>query len=455
MSMIVHSPHGRSRFASTVAKPCQSPKGLKSHRDALSHVKKGQGLSVQHDCNPPSITTVTPWGLSGGDSRWATELSATRGAPDPRYFELIALDIFLQTAYCLLNLSHIVFPFPSGHNALLLEWLDAYCETHQVYFLGRITLKNNLPKQGQVPSVHLLRSDQAKHAETGKASLVQRQTVYRHNPHWGHRGSQYPDLDSLQYPFVLASYQQAKLSYMVDKANTNINRLQENRLPEVSDCHQVKWHNPDPRGKPKHKARYKRNAGLGRPCALSKVHTVRSQGILVENKSIYLKDQDKKRLLYFEMEVDMLGKALDFKAFKSPKAKTMFHSYTLLMLAKYMVKGRHYNKVEQEGELGSPQGGTCSETDRTVQKCDAAKPHERSKTAAGKKRSTDSAGHPNNEDDLNDSGKDGDISRKRSKKRVKESGLKFACPFFKHDPERYKTTRSCMGPGWTNVHRVK
>ncbi|SCO06426.1 uncharacterized protein FFB20_12598 [Fusarium fujikuroi] len=155
------------------------------------------------------------------------------------------------------------------------------------------------------------------------------------------------------------------------------------------------------------------------------------------------------------MGIDMLGTALDFKTFKSLKAKTMFQSNTLLMLAKYMVQGRNYNRVEQEGELGSSQEGICSQKDRTVQKCDAAKPHERSKTTAGKKRSTGSAEHPNDEDDLNDSGKDGDISGKRSKKRVKESGLKFACPFFKHEPERYKTIRSCMGPGWTNVHRVK
>ncbi|PNP79403.1 hypothetical protein FNYG_07238 [Fusarium nygamai] len=91
------------------------------------------------------------------------------------------------------------------------------------------------------------------------------------------------------------------------------------------------------------------------------------------------------------------------------------------MLAKYMVKGRNCNKVEQEGELGSPQEGTSSQKDQTEQQRDAAKHQERSKTSAGKKRSTGPAGHPNDEDDLNDPGKDGDTSRKRSKKRAKES----------------------------------
>lgn len=34
-------------------------------------------------------------------------------------------------------------------------------------------------------------------------------------------------------------------------------------------------------------------------------------------------------------------------------------------------------------------------------------------------------------------------------------GLRFACPFYKHNPERYETSRSCCGPGWETVHRVK
>ncbi|KAG4258878.1 hypothetical protein FPRO03_13344 [Fusarium proliferatum] len=32
---------------------------------------------------------------------------------------------------------------------------------------------------------------------------------------------------------------------------------------------------------------------------------------------------------------------------------------------------------------------------------------------------------------------------------------RFACPFYKHDPERYKTERTCPGPGWDTVLLVK
>jgi hypothetical protein len=32
---------------------------------------------------------------------------------------------------------------------------------------------------------------------------------------------------------------------------------------------------------------------------------------------------------------------------------------------------------------------------------------------------------------------------------------KLACPFFKRNPRGYTGWRSCPGPGWLSVHRVK
>ncbi|KAL2160793.1 hypothetical protein VTH06DRAFT_990 [Thermothelomyces fergusii] len=32
---------------------------------------------------------------------------------------------------------------------------------------------------------------------------------------------------------------------------------------------------------------------------------------------------------------------------------------------------------------------------------------------------------------------------------------KFACPFAKHDPDKYQSIKTCCGPGWDKVHRVK
>ena len=41
----------------------------------------------------------------------------------------------------------------------------------------------------------------------------------------------------------------------------------------------------------------------------------------------------------------------------------------------------------------------------------------------------------------------------KNKKRAKHALL--ACPFCKHDPARYKNVKTCMGPGWVSLHRVK
>ncbi|OLN87335.1 hypothetical protein CCHL11_03672 [Colletotrichum chlorophyti] len=48
-----------------------------------------------------------------------------------------------------------------------------------------------------------------------------------------------------------------------------------------------------------------------------------------------------------------------------------------------------------------------------------------------------------------------DRNNKRAKTDVDDDRQKFACPFYKHDPVRYKNHRSCVGPGWTELHRLK
>lgn len=32
---------------------------------------------------------------------------------------------------------------------------------------------------------------------------------------------------------------------------------------------------------------------------------------------------------------------------------------------------------------------------------------------------------------------------------------KYACPFSRHEPAKYKHVKTCCGPGWDDVHRVK
>ncbi|KAH9227837.1 hypothetical protein K456DRAFT_1847808 [Colletotrichum gloeosporioides 23] len=51
---------------------------------------------------------------------------------------------------------------------------------------------------------------------------------------------------------------------------------------------------------------------------------------------------------------------------------------------------------------------------------------------------------------------DDDAHNHAQKKRTKTGdGRKFACPFFKFDQERYQSQRTCCGPGWDEIHRLK
>ncbi|PVH77573.1 hypothetical protein DL98DRAFT_591173 [Cadophora sp. DSE1049] len=60
-------------------------------------------------------------------------------------------------------------------------------------------------------------------------------------------------------------------------------------------------------------------------------------------------------------------------------------------------------------------------------------------------------------DDPDDS--QNDRARKLAKcdrsKRAGATPSKFACPYFKRDPSSHRKLRSCAGPGWDTVHRVK
>jgi hypothetical protein len=62
-------------------------------------------------------------------------------------------------------------------------------------------------------------------------------------------------------------------------------------------------------------------------------------------------------------------------------------------------------------------------------------------------------------DEDRDQDKDDDSSRKKPKPHsftdTERLSKKFACPFYKHNPVRYQNIRSCPGPGWDTIHRLK
>jgi hypothetical protein len=62
----------------------------------------------------------------------------------------------------------------------------------------------------------------------------------------------------------------------------------------------------------------------------------------------------------------------------------------------------------------------------------------------GEKNGRGNGDDPNKRQKLDRTPKDGAVVSTR-----------FACPFYKRDPEKYRNQRSCPGPGWDTVHRLK
>ncbi|KAF1938827.1 hypothetical protein EJ02DRAFT_270547 [Clathrospora elynae] len=79
----------------------------------------------------------------------------------------------------------------------------------------------------------------------------------------------------------------------------------------------------------------------------------------------------------------------------------------------------------------------------------------KSSQCSGHKRKSRREGTPPLEDD----DEDGPHKRRRGSATTttddSETGARFACPFYKHDPDRYRSRRTCPGPGWPTVHRMK
>jgi hypothetical protein len=77
--------------------------------------------------------------------------------------------------------------------------------------------------------------------------------------------------------------------------------------------------------------------------------------------------------------------------------------------------------------------------------------------SAGQKRSSD---HSSRDESENDEDEDeGSSRRKRDNKRTKttkeDTRPRFACPYHQYDPARFGSERTCCGPGWINISRVK
>ncbi|KXH35482.1 hypothetical protein CSAL01_01563 [Colletotrichum salicis] len=74
---------------------------------------------------------------------------------------------------------------------------------------------------------------------------------------------------------------------------------------------------------------------------------------------------------------------------------------------------------------------------------------------AGQKRQLKGRDQEDDDASENDENNDRNRNKKRTKTDEDDDRRKFACPFYKHDPARYKSHRTCVGPGWHEIHRMK
>jgi hypothetical protein len=126
-----------------------------------------------------------------------------------------------------------------------------------------------------------------------------------------------------------------------------------------------------------------------------------------------------------------------------------------LMREVYSILG--YNPTETPGQSPSD-AGEINARPSSYQK-DAEHGRSQNKGGKGKKRVRDRASQPPDEDE-----NDGRKKRSRGEPDhlVDGDGRLYACPFFKYDSRKYncnsstvKKYRTCAGPGWSNIARLK
>jgi hypothetical protein len=111
----------------------------------------------------------------------------------------------------------------------------------------------------------------------------------------------------------------------------------------------------------------------------------------------------------------------------------------------------------------------CGTADQLVDDAEGAKTANGSGRSTSKRNTTDRRAQPqkrrlseSSDDPSSDgeTGGDGGGGNGNGRKdRIDSKRLRtprrLACPFFKHDPETYGAVRTCCGPGWEQVHRLK
>lgn len=115
----------------------------------------------------------------------------------------------------------------------------------------------------------------------------------------------------------------------------------------------------------------------------------------------------------------------------------------------YAILANKYTEFKGEA---SASGGPSSASSSHQDSARGSQDHRQSGHDKSKKRTS------HNESEASGDSDDDEGNRGLASKRVKmeeNMGKRLACPFFKRNPQRYQEERSCVGPGWRTVHRLK
>ncbi|KAI1810434.1 hypothetical protein GGS20DRAFT_186249 [Poronia punctata] len=62
---------------------------------------------------------------------------------------------------------------------------------------------------------------------------------------------------------------------------------------------------------------------------------------------------------------------------------------------------------------------------------------------------------PDGDSENEDSGSEENNRTPKVARRATNGSVRFACPYYKRNPQKYMCQRTCIGPGWPSVHRIK
>lgn len=124
--------------------------------------------------------------------------------------------------------------------------------------------------------------------------------------------------------------------------------------------------------------------------------------------------------------------------------RLMEYCYTILAHNYTELKGDAPTSYAPSSTSSSSQGGGSSQAIQA--------PGRSGGLGKSKKRSSQKESDASGDSDDEEEDKGSGYKRMKTEENL---GKRLACPFFKRNPQRYQEERSCVGPGWRTVHRLK